>query len=275
MDILHFLYQTTAGRVLLKPLVCRPVSRFCGKLLDTRASKIIIKPFQRRYGIETEEYDLSDIHSFNDFFCRPLKSGKRKISSDPHTLIAPCDALLTAVPIREGSIFPVKQSLFELEQLLRFEKLAAEFKGGVCLIFRLWVNHYHRYCYVDSGKKEHDVFIPGVLHTVQPVALQNRPVFVENCRSITVLDSKSFGRMIQAEVGAMLVGRIVNNHPEAGSVKRGEEKGHFAYGGSTILVLLKKDTAVLREDILRASKNGTEIPVKMGEGIGKINQTDQ
>lgn len=273
MDILHFFYQTTAGRVLLKPLVCKPVSQICGEFLDTKASKILIKPFQRRFRIETEEYDLSDIQSFNDFFCRPLKPGKRKISFDPHTLIAPCDALLTAVPIHDGSVFPVKQSQFELEQLLRFEKLAEEFKGGICLIFRLWVNHYHRYCYVDSGKKEHDIFIPGVLHTVQPVALRNRPVFVENCRSITVLDTKSFGRIIQAEVGAMLVGRIVNNQPEAGTVMRGDEKGHFAYGGSTILVLLKKDAAVLREDILRASKNGMETPVKMGEGIGQSNLT--
>ena len=273
MDILHFLYQTTAGRVLLKPLVCRPVSRVCGAFLDTKASKFFIKPFQRGYGIETEEYDLSDIQSFNDFFYRPLKPGKRKISYDPHTLIAPCDALLTAVPIQNGSVFPVKQSQFELEQLLRFEKLAEEYKGGVCLIFRLWVNHYHRYCYVDSGKKEHDVFIPGILHTVQPVALHNRPVFVENCRSITVLESKSFSKVIQAEVGAMLVGKIVNNHPEAGTVTRGEEKGHFAYGGSTILVLLKKDTAVLREDILLSSKSGTENPVKMGVGIGQSKRT--
>ena len=98
---------------------------------------------------------------------------------------------------------------------------------------------------------------------------------MENCRSITVLDTKSFGRIIQAEVGAMLVGRIVNNQPEAGTVMRGDEKGHFAYGGSTILVLLKKDTAVLHEDILRASKNGRETPVKMGEGIGQSNLTQR
>ena len=269
MDILHFLYQTTAGRVLLKPLVCRPVSQTCGKLLDTKASKILIKPFKQHYGIETEEYDLSNIQSFNDFFCRPLKPGKRKIASSPNTLIAPCDGLLTVVPIQNGSVFPVKQSQFDIDQLLRFEKLADEFKGGACLIFRLWVNHYHRYCYVESGKKEHDIFIPGVLHTVQPIALQNRPVFVENCRSFTLIDTKPFGRIIQAEVGAMLVGRIVNNQPEAGPVKRGEEKGHFAYGGSTILVLLKKNAAVLREDIQKASKLGAEIPVKMGEAIGK------
>ena len=269
MDILHFLYRTTAGRVLLKPLTSRSVSQICGKLLDTKASKILIEPFKRYYAIDTKEYDLSDIKSFNDFFCRPLKPGKRKIASSPNTLIAPCDGLLTVVPIRDGSVFPVKQSQFDIVHLVRFEKLAEEFKGGTCLIFRLWVNHYHRYCYLESGKKEHDFFIPGILHTVQPVALQNKPVFAENCRSLSVIDTESFGRLIQAEVGAMLVGRIVNNHPEAGTVKRGEEKGHFAYGGSTILVLLKKDAAVLREDILKASRLGAEIPVKMGERIGK------
>ena len=69
------------------------------------------------------------------------------------------------------------------------------------------------------------------------------------------------------EVGALLVGKIVNHHGEA-SVKRGQEKGYFQFGGSTVVLLLKKDAALLDEDILENSRNGIETVVKFGERIG-------
>ena len=269
MDLLAFLYDTAAGRILLRPLISRPVSVLCGRLLDTGFPKVLIDPFVRRNAIETEEYDLSEIRCFNDFFCRPLKDGRRSVSQDPEALIAPCDGLLTAVPIREGVVLPIKQSRYSVGELLKDEALAGEWEGGVCLVFRLCVHHYHRYCYFDGGKKSRDRFIPGVLHTVRPVALHGTPVFAENCREYTVLDSEGFGKAIQMEVGALLVGKIVNDHPEEGTVCRGAEKGHFAYGGSTILVLLKEGAAELRQDIADASAKGIETPVKLGEEIGR------
>ena len=269
MDGLTFLYETVPGRILLRPLISPPVSKVCGRFMDTRFSKILIAPFARRNGIRTEEFDLSEVRCFNDFFCRPLKPGRRPVSGEGQALIAPCDGLLTAVPIREGLILPVKQTRCSIGRLLGDEKLAGEWEGGLCLVFRLCVQHYHRYCYFDSGRKSRNCFLPGLFHTVRPVALQNTPVYTENCREYTVLDTENFGRAVQMEVGAMLVGKIVNDHPEERLVSRGEEKGHFAYGGSTVLVLLKKDAAVLREDIVSASAEGKETPVRMGEVIGK------
>jgi phosphatidylserine decarboxylase len=69
------------------------------------------------------------------------------------------------------------------------------------------------------------------------------------------------------EVGALMVGKIVN-HRTAGSVRRGQEKGYFQFGGSTVVLLLKKDTAVLDSDILENSRQGIETVVKFGEKIG-------
>ena len=269
MDFLNFLYDTAPGRILLKALSGRALSRLCGALLETGASKLLIPGFVRRAGVDTEECELSGVRCFNDFFCRPLKPGRRPVDPAAEALVAPCDGLLTAIPLRGDSVLPVKQSQYTLSSLLRDESLAAEFQDGLCLVFRLCVHHYHRYAYFDGGEKAADAFLPGALHTVQPVALAQRPVFVENCRSYTRLRSESFGEAVQMEVGAMLVGKIVNDCPGPAVVRRGEEKGHFAYGGSTILVLLKKDAAVLREDILRASQEGAETPVRMGERIGR------
>ena len=83
-----------------------------------------------------------------------------------------------------------------------------------------------------------------------------------------VMDTEHFGRAVQMEVGAMLVGRIVNEPVSDTRVKRGVEKGHFEYGGSTIIVLLSADKAKLRQDILDFVNTSQEIPVKMGEVIG-------
>ena len=69
------------------------------------------------------------------------------------------------------------------------------------------------------------------------------------------------------EVGAMMVGRIVNT-PGRATVKKGQEKGHFEFGGSTIVVLLQKDRVRLDADLLDNTRGGYETVVKMGERIG-------
>ena len=66
----------------------------------------------------------------------------------------------------------------------------------------------------------------------------------------------------------MLVGRIVNEQPCAGRVLWGEEKGHFEYGGSTVILLIPDGRLSLRQDILDSIDSSREIPVRMGETIG-------
>ena len=269
MSGLDFLYGTAAGRALLRPLTARPLSRLAGRALETRASKALIGPFVRKNRMDLTDYDLRDIRCFNDFFCRPLKAGRRPIDPDPDALVAPCDGLLTAVRVQGDTVLPVKQSRYSLARLLGDPALAKDFEGGLCLVYRLCVEHYHRYSYFESGVKGENVFLPGVLHTVRPVALADVPVFTENCREYTVLETERFGKAVQMEVGAMLVGKIVNDHPWPRAVRRGEEKGHFAYGGSTIIVLLQKGAAELAPELLEASARGEETPVRMGQRIGR------
>ncbi len=269
MGLEKYLYKTTWGRILLKPLVSKPLTELSGRFLDTSVSKVLIGPFVRSGGIRTEDYILKDIHSFNDFFRRKIKPGLRPISMDGADLIAPCDGLLKALTVEEGKVFPVKQSTFHVRSLLRDRKLAESFEGGYILVFRLCVDHYHRYIHFDSGKTRKNRRIPGVYHTVRPVALEEFPVFTENAREYQIIDTENFGRCVQMEVGAMLVGRIVNPHPAPEVVTRGQEKGYFEYGASTVILLIPKDTVQLRDDILQTLDSGAEIPVKMGDIIGR------
>lgn len=236
--------------------------------MDAAVSRLLIPPFARMNHIATEDYILDDIHCFNDFFCRPIRPEKRPFPPEKGALVSPCDGLLRVYDIREDLVLPVKQSAFSIRRLLRSRGLARQFEGGLCLVFRLCVNHYHRYVYFDDGRQGQNRRINGLYHTVQPIALEGYPVFAENTREYTVLDTDHFGRAVQMEVGALLVGRIVNDKPYPHRVKRGEEKGHFEYGGSTIILLLQEGRVRLREDLRQAVNQTREIPVKMGEKIG-------
>lgn len=267
---LQFLYHTVPGRMLLKPLAGRTISKMAGAVLDSRISKVLIPHFIRKNHIPMELYIDDGYTSFNDCFTRKIRPEYRRICMDENALVAPCDGLLSVYPIEDGCVIPVKQSRYTVSGLLGGAPVSEEFHDGVCLVFRLGVNNYHRYCYLDSGTKGANHFIEGKLHTVRPVALEQSPVFTENCREYTILDTDHFGPVAQIEVGAMLVGRIKNHHG-SWQYERGEEKGMFLYGGSTIVVLLQKDRVKIPAYAYAATARGEEIPVHMGEKIGICN----
>lgn len=264
---LAFLYQTRIGRGMLSVLIKPRISIVAGKFLDSSTSRWIIGPFMKKSGIDLSEYEMSDYRSFNEFFTRKIKPECRKIDWEKTHLIAPCDSKLSVYPISQGSRFVIKDTEYSMESLLRSRKLAKHYEGGQLLVFRLAVDDYHRYCYVDDGLKSKNYRIPGVFHTVNPLANDVYPIYKENTREFSILKSQNFGRILIMEVGALLVGRIVNYH-ERKEVKRGKEKGRFEFGGSTVILCLEKNRAVIDEDILLNSSRGIETIVKMGEKIG-------
>ncbi len=264
---LRFLYHTRTGRMLLKPLTCRPVSKVSGRFLDSRMSKPLIRPFVHKNRIDLQDFYADDFRCFNDCFTRRIREPLRPIDRRPDRFIAPCDGLLSVYPIQGDTVLPVKQSRYTLSDLLGDADLARRYRDGLCLVFRLCVDHYHRYCYVDDGHKGENRFLPGKLHTVRPVALAAGPVFTQNCRELTTLHTRRFGPVTPVEVGAMLVGKI-HNHHGAGPIVRGQEKGMFLYGGSTVVLLVEKDRVRLDDHLLQASAAGQETPVRMGQPLG-------
>ncbi len=268
-NILKFLYKNKLGRKLLKLLIKPWVSNVSGVILNSSCSRILIPLFIKKYNINMEEYEDCTYSSYNDFFTRKIKEGQRIIDQQPNHLIAPCDGKLSVYHINQDSHFIIKNTPYTLKKLLKNKKLADYYENGTLLLYRLSVDDYHRYCYIDNGKKSKNYRIKGVYHTVNPLANQVVPVYKENTREYSILHSESFGRILIMEVGAMLVGKIVNYHEEA-NVKRGEEKGRFKFGGSTIIVCLEKGRIDIDKDILYNSLNGIETLVKMGEKVGNI-----
>lgn len=265
---LRFLYERKAGRSLLKLAACRPISMMAGRFMDSPLSKPLIKPFARKNSIDMSDYLPVSYDCFNAFFCRPIRKNLRPIPEEADGFMAPCDGLLSAYRITDGLVLPIKQSRYTIADLLGNDPAAAYFRDGVCLVFRLCVQHYHRYAFADDGVILRKRFLPGELHTVRPVALSAMPVFTRNCREYTVMDTEHFGCLAQIEVGAMLVGRVENYKGADASFRRGEEKGRFLYGGSTVVLLIQKDRVQLDAELFENTDNGLETPVKLGEVLG-------
>ena len=224
--------------------------------------------------MEKNKIDLSicekqKFSSWNDFFTRRLRQGERPVDEREKVLVSPCDGKLSVHRIDKNSRFWIKDTEYTVEQLLRNKSLAERYLGGYALVFRLTVDDYHHFCYPAEGKKSDNVVVPGIFHTVNPVANEVYPIYRENAREYTLLKTEKFGTVLMMEVGAMMVGKITNVEKKSVSVKKGQEKGWFEFGGSTIILLLQHEKVRLDYDLIENTENGYETVVRMGERIGE------
>lgn len=270
---LHFLYKTDLGKALTSSILNkRLISKMYGRAVRSRQSTSMIKKFVKHYNIDLSEIKrpISSFRSFNDFFIRELKENARPFDKDPDSLIAPADSRLLVFDLAHKPNLPVKGYWYQLNELIKDKKLAREYSDGWCFIYRLAPSDYHRFCYIDNGLHDKVKRIRGVLHSVNPEALSSiNKLISKNYRVLTVLNTENFGEVLNLEVGALLVGEIVNINRNAHSFLRGEEKGWFEYGGSTIIQIFKKGIIMPDKDILDNSHNNVECLVKMGERTGK------
>ncbi len=265
-------YDSAIGRGLMKFLSLPVFTKLSRTVLNSRLSSAAVLGFAEKNNIDLFDYEDRMYSSFNDFFTRKIKPGRRFITHDSSALISPCDGKVSAYEITNSSVFVVKNSLYSVDSLLRDQKLADKYNGGTALIIRLSVDDYHRYCYVSDGVKSRNRKISGMFYTVNPVINRHVPVYKENTREYCMIRTAEFGDIIQMEVGATLVGKITNAHGYGKrTVRRGEEKGYFEFGGSTIILLVEKDKVQICEDLIKNTKQGFETKVLQGEILGESN----
>jgi phosphatidylserine decarboxylase len=162
----------------------------------------------------------------------------------------------------------VKGSTISIDLLLHSPIAAQLYDKGAALVLRLAPQDYHRFHFPDSGVAEPTRTIPGRYHSVNPIALARVPdVFCCNKRTVTDFQSRHFGPIAYIEIGAFRVGSIVQTYVP-GEVTKGQEKGYFQFGGSTIIVLFAPDSIVFDADLMEDSAQGLEVAVKAGSHIG-------
>lgn len=263
---IRFLYETALGRCFLKWLTQPGFSRLAARYLNSPASGWLVPLYIKKNHIPAEDCEYKNYPSFNSFFTRKRNILPQNIDQAAFRFVSPCDGFLSVYPIQTEITFRIKNICYSIEQLLQNQKLAAEYQNGTCLIFRLAPQNYHRYCYIDHGLAVKQVSIPGILHCVRPIALNTYPVYIQNSREYTIINTKNFDTVIQMEIGALIVGKI-HNHNNHIYTERGAEKGYFEFGGSTIIVLLKRGIIQMDERIIENMKKGIETTVKYGECI--------
>jgi phosphatidylserine decarboxylase len=276
---LKLLYESKLGRIPLNILVKRKLfSDLAGIYCDTQISKKKIKAFVKNYFIDIDESELKieKFKTFNEFFSRKLKQNARNFKRGKDTFISPGDGRLKAWEnINKNKVLQIKGKEYKIKNLLNNESLANEYDEGVCILLRLAPVDYHRFHFIDDGLCSDSKKIAGMYYSVNPVALKNIvEVFCVNKREYSIFQSSCFDKVIYVEVGATSVGSIIQTYKSKDFVKKGDEKGFFKFGGSTIILFVKKGIIKINKDILEHTKKGIETRVLAGEPIGiKINNT--
>jgi phosphatidylserine decarboxylase len=269
-DAMRLFYGTELGRSITGNLLSNTwLSKVYGAYNDSTASRHKIAGFVRDLSINLDECekDLAEYHSFNEFFARKLKAGARTIDPEPQTVASPGDGRILVFPeISKEQIAFVKWAPVPLMQLFGGNPgLAHRYDGGSALVLRLCPADYHRFHFPVAGRASMTRIIDGPLHSVSPYALETGlPVYCLNKRTICELETDLFRKVLCLEVGALFVGSIVQTYRAGMTVAKGDEKGFFKFGGSTVICFFEPGTVTFDSDLVTNSTNLKETLVHMG-----------
>ena len=270
---LRFAYETLLGRTLWSVLFgSRLLSALMGRRYDSPRSKKDIAALTAIPGCRWEEAEkpVADYATFNEFFTRRLKPGARPVGETP--LVSPADGRLRLYLNADAdSPFPLKGATRSLRAV--FDDDAPKGRYDIAVI-RLAPVDYHRFHFpCDCVADPDDVrVVPGRYDSVNPIALVRRPdVYASNERQILKCRA-AFGDFWLVDVGAFGVGTIVQTFTGT-THRKGEEKGYFKFGGSTVILVLPADTVRFDDDLVRNSAAGFETRVLCGERLA-VARTD-
>lgn len=265
------LYETSLGQKI-SDVISHPIfSKMYGAYQDSSFSRTGITPFIEHFHIQMEEFEKGPFKSFNEFFKRGFLPGKRTFTSQPHELPAFAEGrYLGFDKVTPESRFPVKGDFLTATDLLQNHEKAKPFEGGPVIIARLCPVDYHRFHFPDDGEIIERWNIEGGLQSVNPIALKAKnAILITNERQVSILKTKNFGLMAYIEVGALLVGKIVQSY-KGSHFKRGDEKGYFLFGASTVIVLGEPGKFSIDKTILENSLKGLETFIRLGDKIANV-----
>lgn len=280
-DAIRFMYGNKLGQLMAPILASKTVSQLYGAYQDLSISGNKVPPFVEKFGIDLSMYKAGSIpaekkensyKNFNEFFIREFEYNQRSFEGDQNTMPAFCEARYFGYEeVNDDVSIPVKGKLLNSNDLLGNSKWSPTFADGPLLIARLCPVDYHRYHYPLDGQTLDSFQIEGQYHSVNPVALAAKPeIFIVNERRASILETKNFGKLAYIEVGAAMVGKIVQSHDESKPHKQGDEKGYFLFGGSTVILLGEKGKWKPSADILQHTNEGIETYLHLGEAVAVL-----
>ncbi|SEV85041.1 phosphatidylserine decarboxylase [Kaistella antarctica] len=266
---LNWLYHNPVGEATLWVIAKRKiVTSLYGDAMEKPSSADKIMPFVKEYKVDLSIAQQQRFKSFNDFFIRQLKPEARPIIADSLAIASPADGKILAYENINQSDFYIKGFRFNVDSFLNDKELSKKYENGAMIVFRLAPPDYHRYHFPVSGVTgSSNIKIEGDYYSVNPLALRKKAeIFWLNKREYSIIKSPIFGDVAMVEVGATMVGSMIQTY-KGTTVKKGQEKGYFKFGGSTVVLLFEKDQIKIDEDLLTNTSRGLETTIKMGEQI--------
>lgn len=272
---LRWSYGNPLGKISLEAFVKRPFfSKWYGRRMSTPESTARILPFIARYGLDPTDFAeaAESYGSFNEFFYRKLKKEARPIDADPAIVVFPADGRHLGFE-RASTIAGVfvKGQKFDLPALLGDAELAARYADGALILSRLCPVDYHRFHFPAEGVPGETRLIEGPLFSVNPIALRQKLAYLwTNKRTITELKTGRFGTVLCLEIGATCVGTIAQTFQPGVAVKKGDEKGYFAFGGSSTITIFEPGVITLETDLASNSAQQIELYARIGSRMGHL-----
>ncbi len=268
---LNWLYHNPVGEATLWTIARRKiVTSIYGDMMNSPSSAVKIEPFVEEYQVDLSIAQQQNFGNFNDFFVRKLKPEARPINTDSLVVASPADGKVLAYENIRNSDFYIKGFKFNVQSFLKNPELAKQYEAGSMIVFRLAPPDYHRYHFPISGMvPSSNTKIKGYYYSVNPLAIREKAeLFWLNKREYGLIKSPIFGDVAMVEVGATMVGSMIQTYTGT-SIKKGQEKGYFKFGGSTVVLLFEKGKINIDEDLLTNTSKGLETTIKMGERIAE------
>jgi phosphatidylserine decarboxylase len=271
---LKWAYGNPLGKIALHAFVKRPgFSRWYGKRMNQPSTRRKIAPFINDYELDTSEFAAppESYATFNEFFYRKLKPNARPIASSD--AVFPADGRhLGFSNIDDIPGFFVKGQTFNIHQLLADSELSSRYQNGSLILSRLCPVDYHRFHFPVDGTPDKTRLVNGPLFSVSPIALARNLAYLwQNKRTITPIQTKSMGTVLMMEIGATCVGSIAQTFQANSPIEKGDEKGYFAFGGSSTITIFEPGKVTLTDDLLENSLQQIETYARMGDTMGSAN----
>ncbi len=248
MDAFYEFTDSTDGRaaVLEEPfrnwLYAFMMAR--GQFMDSEASMDVIPWWTSDPDMHIEDYIIpaDGFQSFNDFFIRHIKPEVRPIAapSDNAILTSPADSTLMKIadPLTTESTIEVKGDSLHVQELLGGDELAETFLGGKAILCMLETTDYHRFHSPVAGEVISEAQLAGLYYGMTGGWVD---YFFEHRRGYFIFDTDDFGLVGMVCVGMFTISSIEFAQTVGDVVDKGDELGHFAYGGSAIILMFEPD----------------------------------
>lgn len=260
-----------------------------GRFMDSPESLKYIKAWVNDPAGKIEDFIVppGGFKSFNQFFTRQLKPAAkaRPVSGleDDSMVVSSADAEINFIEsdLTLTTKLNVKTRQLNVSQLLNNSKYKKHFVGGTAISCVLMPNSYHRYHAPVTGKIVESQEVPGIYNGIMDgddwfnkwnvgESTTDFSIFEDFHRAYFIIETKKYGHVAIVPVGlntiSALFPSLVNNKstmvaPGAAPVpiRKGEELGHFAYGGSLNILMFQKGVF-------------NSISVLMGQRLGAMNE---